>query len=277
MTKSFISDYDVLVYGATFAGLGVALTCREKTLVVERTKLVGSEYINSFNIGNNLKNEPLSPIGKKLKEELLQRNVLSEGGDVHLPGIAPVLYRMVQTEQINLLLMTELVDIRPSADGFDVTLFNRSGLQHYKVKHIIDTTTLCRFYPSDIIYKRLNAMLHSPREDAAWPVSDQPGVTFVKGLFPAEVILRFELSPEDNWVSARHKLYRYWSKEHEKFEPWVIAAVADEFETRSPQGPHWIKENWSWLPSNAYSNCLNAMDAGWNYATDQLRAYSLST
>lgn len=43
--------FPIVVLGATFAALGTAYSRLKETLVIERTALAGSEFINSFHLG----------------------------------------------------------------------------------------------------------------------------------------------------------------------------------------------------------------------------------
>jgi hypothetical protein len=260
--------YPLLVYGASFAGLGIATAAKGRTLLVERTALVGNEFIASYNPGEAWE----SPVGtapaRQLREELLHRNLLSEEGKVHLPAIAPVLFHFIRQNGLNVRMMTEIVDVAARGQGYEVTLFNASGLQRITVDHIIDTTPTCASSPmldAAPISKSINAMLHSeaPASTPSLP-DDEANVRLVEGLMPGELILKLALDSKDDWTEARTKMHRYWMRHFRAFEPWTLAALADAFEIRTDvREKNLDNDGWIWFPSSTPSNLIQSFDAGY--------------
>lgn len=269
-TNAFVP---VFIYGATLAGIGLSSAIGERSFLAEPSAMIGREFIASFHPGQNWENEPASAAAQQLRDELLRRNLLSSEGKVHLPPIAPVLFNRVRTESLNVRMMTRIVEVETTASKHLITLHNASGLQQITAGCIVDTTSTCAsapFYNPRVSQRKINAMLHCPQSEmpAEMPQVADENVEIVSGLFPGELILKFGLEPNDDWIAARHKLHRYWMNRPEVLRPWTLAAVADEFEIGAPRGPHCIAEKWFWLPSCAYDNLLEGFDAGVLYAAE---------
>ncbi|GAA3404429.1 hypothetical protein ACFFNY_26775 [Paenibacillus hodogayensis] len=262
--------YPLLVYGATSAGLGLTVAAPAGTLLVERSSLVGHEFVAAYNPGHRWERRLDSAAAELLRTELLERGLLTPEGRVHLPAIAPVLFRLIRQHCLHVQMMTEIVEVVPDRNGYAVTLLNASGLTRVTAGRLIDTTPLCsslgarRMTP---IAKSINAMLHAPGT-AELPPSPLPEpldgrVSLLDGLYPGERILRLELDAGDGWLTAREKLHRYWADHYTAFAPWTIAALADAFDIRTTELDRDIADRWSWFPSSSYANLLEAYDAGY--------------
>jgi hypothetical protein len=252
------------IYGATFAGLAIASAAPDETFLAEPTALVGKEFIASFNPGDCWENPLISDEANALRDDLLRRNLFSENGRVHLPPIAPVLFQLIREKNLNVKMMTKIVDVQPSSNGYEITLYNSSGLQKIEAGWIIDTTATCASnpaYQAPAEYRKINAMLHcaDPQELTEW---EGESVELAPGLFPGEVILKLNVDVNDGWIEARQKLHEYWLHRPKVLSPWILAAVADSFEIGVANGAHEIADNWTWFPSAAHANLLQAFDAG---------------
>jgi hypothetical protein len=258
--------YPVLVYGATFAGIGMAAAAAGQALLVERSALVGHDFIASYNPGTGYDSPLATSAAEELRTELLARNLLTSEGRVHLPAMSPVLFNRMKQNRLPVRMLTELVSVSRTAEGFEVTLFSASGLEKVHVNRIIDTTATCRSKPGHpIAYtsKSINAYLHCP-EGAANPIpaaDDQ--ACYVEGLFPGELILKLKLEPGDDWTTARSKLHSYWKQRHVNCAPWTVAALADTFEVASAEQELELDAGWSWFPSSNQPNPLQAYEAGY--------------
>lgn len=256
----------LLVIGATFAGVGISSASKHNTLIVEQASLPGHEFISSYRPGDNWNSPPRTPSGKRFLEQLVQRNVLDESGLVHIPAVLPILCEYIKNEQLSLLLMTTITNITPHPNGYEVTMSHSSGLQTIIAGQIIDTTLQSLFHSEAaqpaLVSKSINAMLHHPEPSGIRLESFDKRVSFVKGRFHSEWILKVELALDDDWIAARRKLHDIWSGRPEALRPWTIAATADTFELHACKGPAVIRPNWLRLPSCAYSNLLEAFEEG---------------
>jgi len=261
-----VKYYPLLVVGATFTGIGIAKAAGQNALVVDSYSQPGHEFIACYRPGGHWDRSTRTEQGERLLRQLVQRHVLDADGRLHIPAVLPVWCEFIRQELPTPLLLTTITDIRPHPDGYAVTIFNVSGLETFIVGRIIDTTAQGLAHlgvaPPAVVGKSINAMLHHPEPAGLTPQSFDRRVTFARGKFDSEWILKVELQPSDDWITARRKLHDLWSARPESLRSWKIAAVADTFELRVQQGPSEIKPNWLRLPSGAYANLLEAFEEG---------------
>ncbi|NOU67360.1 hypothetical protein GC096_25275 [Paenibacillus sp. LMG 31461] len=269
---AFHSDAPVLIYGATFAGLAMAYSLGKQSILVERSSLVGHEYVNSYRPGHGLANRPTSGIGQELYDELVRRNIVQADGAVHLPGISPVLFHFIRKHNLNIRMMTEITEVRSTEDGYEVMLYNTSGSQTVQVRNIIDTTSTCgssHLWNPPILAKSINAILDGPPLAASIGDSGR-SYEMVQGGFPSEIYFQLKVDNKDNWIVARDKLHQFWMNRPKMLRPWKLAAVADTFDIKVNQGVQVAAMGSSWLPSCAYDNFMEAFEAGISYAKQEV-------
>ncbi|TMV45027.1 hypothetical protein FE783_30620 [Paenibacillus mesophilus] len=262
----------LLVCGATLAGIGAALAAGGEVLIVERSSTVGHEFIEAFNPGLTTADYVLSAFGERFRSELAERNLIGDNGIVHLPGLAPVLCRHLDLAQhIGVLFMTEIVEVKALASGYEVVLYNVSGFRTVIADRILDTTT-CRLSdtanPHSSERLTLNAYLHGP---ANVPVSqpDDRSAIIAQGRFEEEHILKWRVPADCDWPKARQGLHDYWRLRPQQLSAWTIAAVAGVIESRVPPGPHPLSARWTWLPSAGFDSPLQALDQGYRLVREK--------
>lgn len=282
-----LPHYSTFVYGASFAGIGIALASKKKVLVVEPSTMVGREFVSSFRVGDHWVETEMTTQANELLKELKERALFSEG-KVHLGPVASVMFRIIHEAQLDVLMRTQLTGMEQREDGtFEISLFNASGIKKVVADTIIDTTCTGQSLPSTkmkLSAKSLNVMLHRrPSEGNSQQTSIfnpdldeevirlrqiipsenvQAGVQLSRGLYPEELVLSYRVNLEDDWIQARGKLYAYWEKNADKFRPWTMALIADTFEVKPASTIKRIQDHWEWLPSSAYPNLLQAFDTG---------------
>lgn len=270
--QGIIPHYSTFICGATATAIGIASENIKDTLIVERTGLVANEFIDCYHIGSKNWNS-VSHIGKNLKKELIQRNILSEVGMVHIPAVAPLLFKIIKKLGINILFITEVIEVEKVEEVYEITLHNNSGFQKITADKIIDTTSTSTIHPKFKQYtysKSINAMLHSIEENL-FPfnnseIIENENVSFEQGRFDKEIILKYSVSNDDDWIAARHKLHSYWQNRPAFLEKWSLATIASTFDIEvKDKGPFEVDYNWTWLPSCAYENLLKALDIGVEY------------
>lgn len=272
-TRSAPEFVNVLVIGATLAGIGIAYAGKERTLIVERTSGPGQEYIGCFHPGERLDEATRTEASKAFRDELVQRNLLSAENRLHVGALTPLLLNRIQRDGLRVLFLTEVISIEQEKDGvYSITLFNASGLRQIRARHIVDTTSMCVSAPGylpEIRRKSINAVLHNTDRQANLPVVEDGEAEVVQGRFPAELFLKLRVAPADDWPTARHKLHQYWANRPASFGSWTMAMVADVFEIGAAEGPLKLDGHRRvWLPSCAYSNVLQSFDAGFIFGAE---------
>ncbi|TMV48745.1 hypothetical protein FE783_17010 [Paenibacillus mesophilus] len=267
------TEYSLLICGATLAGLGAAAAASEAkrdVIVVERTSLVGREFIEAFNPGSGW-GKPATDFGRNVRNDWVERNLMEENGPVHLPGLHPVLCLHIKRYGLKVRFLTEIVGIAERDGRYEVLLQDASGCRPMLVGEILDTSTERLTVPGQLVVpgsKRLNAYLHHPDlRNAAIPAPFDESMTVCRGRFPSEVILKVNVAPGADWLEARQRLHRFWQARPAEWASWTIAAVAGTFDSTVPGGLQRLGERWSWLPSEAFANPLSAIDQGYGSYT----------
>ncbi|WP_028548046.1 hypothetical protein [Paenibacillus sp. UNC451MF] len=269
------AHYQLLVCGATFAGLGAAIAAKLPVIVVERSAGVGQEFIETFNPGSfeAMKDLPFSPLEQSLHTELIERSLMEPGGGpVHLPGVHSVLCKRIQDTGLKVLFLTEIIEVKATGEGFEVTLYNVSGFQTIRVDRILDTTSR-RFSQPDQSYAPVNRKIirahlsggvsGNETTSNVQPLDEQAQI--LPGRFPSERILALTVDAGTDWPAARHSLQEYWRARPASLALWTIAAVASTFGLQVPQGPIELAAQWIWLPSESSPHPLQAFRQGYRF------------
>ncbi|SDD02497.1 hypothetical protein SAMN02799630_02056 [Paenibacillus sp. UNCCL117] len=257
----------VLVAGATFAGLGLALSLGEQALVVERTGAVGAEFTAAFRPAKADLSSRVSTDTAELREEAVGRNIVGEDGGMHWPAFVPVLQQWIHSRNIRVRFLTRIVEVKalPGA-GFEVTLLDAAGLSKVRADRLVDTTSFCETEPAAasggrLHGKRLNAIIHRPDAPQLAPPTIA-GYPIHRGRFNSEWAASCQLSLSDDWFAARTRLLSWWDARPEELQPWRLAAIADGFDAGVDGGTTEVAEGWAWHPSAAYADPFAAFEAG---------------
>jgi hypothetical protein len=265
-----MSDKQIAVIGGTFAALGVMAEKREQTVLIERTGLLGKEFINSFYPGSEWMETKISEATKWLKDDYVKRKVLSNDGRVHLAGMAPSLYQHMKENEFLIKLLTEIIQVVPKESGFEISIFNASGKSTIYADVVIDTSAraLSTFGKhAKIKRKAVNALLYFEGEKATVDIDflrqHAPDCT---DIFPTVIqnlaVLSIPVDVGTDWPEARMKIHQAWSSRSLELSQWTISAVAFEFMYDTEKGPWEVMPGWICLSSSAYRNPLEAYEAG---------------
>ena len=254
-----------MLVGATMAALGAALESPAEVTVIERSAAPAPEFAGAFYPGECRGNEGTCPDKcADLRRELTERNVLADGR-YHVPALVPVLFRRIKEAELHCLFWTDIVDIKPSAngDGYAVSFFNASGLQCGEFKRIVDTTAVPRGWeaPRRWSEKRIWAILQGSAPAEAEDV-EREGILFRPGRFESESYFGVELKAEDDWPVARRILIDAWRSRPPQLADTRIASIATEFQYCSPAEPAEVGPGLTHLPSAGFPDPLEAFGAG---------------
>ncbi|MCU6792123.1 hypothetical protein OB236_08290 [Paenibacillus sp. WQ 127069] len=265
---------ETLIVGATFAGIGVGACLGENGLIVERTMLPGHEFINSYQPGKGWNIERQQPLAEQLQQQWRSKGLLTKDGKVHLGGIAPTVHKLLLDSKQPIRLMNEIVEVCPDkSGGWRVTVFDASGIRTLTAGRIIDTTSDCRSAPGRYQAKAkfIGAALHRTNtEEAQKEIPQAWQHAIIPGAYDSEAYLQLPIDMGATWEQARYELFQSWSERPEELKPWTIAAIADAFTYHVSSGHKQIAEGWDWLPSCAYDNPLEAIEAGIRYYEERV-------
>jgi len=252
--------YDTAVLGASFMGLGVAMQT-ENTIVIEKGGTFGSEFVNSFRVCKPGIQLPSTEMGRAFWQELKSRGLISEEGDIHAGPTVYVLSKYLMEKQTDILLMTEVTDIKKVDGYFQITLYHAGGFEEILAGNILNTTAF------GIGQKYLNAIVYNPKH------CKSEGISYNT----ANNLYTYSLSVEQS--TSRAEAIEMLCEREEAFKEMEIsiASIASDFAYDVPQCRKEVEEHFTWIPSAGYGNLLEAFDAGIAYAKENRTKISETT
>ncbi len=245
--------FDTILLGATFYSAGYAAKSKEKCLVIERKTIVGSDFCACLK--SNAPCEADVDFVADFRKKLTDAEIISSDGGIHIVPCAMELARFYLEKEIDILLETEVINIKKIENGFLIKIFNRDGVSHIETKKIIDTEG--RYIDGGI--RTLGAMLVSGTSVPSIPED----IGFImKERYDSELLFHLYLNEDDDMVSAREKM-RDVIEKTSLLGDWKIASVSSEFAW------HYEKTAFETLdggmlavPSASYSDIIAAMEGG---------------
>lgn len=258
--------YRQIVVGSTFAGLGALLSSRPgDSVLIESTATVGWEFIEAFDPARGWEDVgELNAGALELRDELIARNILHDGR-VHLPAIAPVLFKRLDTSGADYLFLTDILEVNAQSGGFEMVLSTRSGVRRIRAERIVDTTSgfLSRPDIAPRIERKLIGANLNLREGGSFDGKSVRGKgwSLTPGRFASEAFLAVELPVESEWTGAREALHGFWADRPAPLAAWDLVSVATRLAVQ-PIPVETGDSNWIHVPSAAHTNPLLAFAAG---------------
>ncbi|AEI40376.1 hypothetical protein [Paenibacillus mucilaginosus] len=254
-----------LIIGASMLGLGLASSKGGDAVVLESGNSVGSEFIRSFKLSRPwIPAEEASP-SREIREELTKRNIMSGEGSIHLPGLMPVMIKHIKEHDLQVRMQSSVVNVSMREGKFVVLYYDASGLRTITADKLVDTSIPCSTKPEclRVKAKSLNVMIMGLPEGSDFVAAE--GYEIRRGRFDSETILRFPLDPNEDWISARSRLFQFWLNRPLSLKPYAFVTHAEEFDMEYEEARQQIAPGWEWLPSAFYANPLEAFDQGFHY------------
>ena len=246
-----------LVLGATALGCGLLLE-GDGVLAVERGMILAPEYCAAF--VSPEQTEPGTARGRALWEEL-QRRGLRHGSRLHLPPVSDVLANLIYQENKNLLLMTEVVEIRRAGAGYAASLMTPDGLRELTCERIVDSTSAGLARGQAPGFKK---EIRVPLLFDGGFLPDMPGGAHVEfGPMENEAVLCVPVNPRDDWARMRRTLRDVWRTLRERKIGYLIAAescapaVLYDAPVRET-----IDDGWLFMPSASWGCLMSAFEEG---------------
>ena len=231
-----MEKYDLVIFGLTFFGTGVASVFKGKSLIIEPKSKPGYEFIDSFHMGTGYENSVQTDAGKEFSEMMLpMENVFSK---------TPYISKWIADKNINALLFTNVIDVAKNNDGYVITLFNSYGKTKISAKQIIDTRT------DSYIEKKLGFIT----------LGGTVGEVMGESVCTAECdgYSLWELDAQADYKDARSRIYSMFEEECS----YSLVAVADEFYKKADVEGETSPEGYLKRYSTFYDNPLIAFDEG---------------
>jgi len=253
--------YDTAVFGTTFLGLGAALQM-ENVVVIEKGGLFGAEFVNSYKVCAPKVVEPKTELGKKFLEDLKRRGLISETGEIYPAPSVYVLSSYLKEKSIDILLMTEVTDIKKVDNYYKIMVYHSNGFETIYAKHILDTTTLGIGHDAAGKYakqKQLNAIVYNPDE------SELEGLSFnsQNGLYTYTLPVDLETGRYDamEMLCGLEKVFAEKNLQ--------VSSIASDFSYIMEPCREMIEEQFVWNPSVGYANLIEAFDMGVQFAEEE--------
>ena len=250
--------YDTAVFGTTFLGLGAALQM-ENVVVIEKGGLFGAEFVNSYKVCAPKVVEPKTELGKEFLEDLKRRGLVSEAGEIYPAPSVYVLSSYLKEKSIDILLMTEVTDIKKVEDYYEIMVYHSNGFETIYAKRILDTTILGIGHDASGKHekqKQLNAIVYNPDESELEGLS----VNSQNGLYTYTLPVDLETGRYEA-VEMLCDMEKAFAEKNVQ-----ISGIASDFSYIMEPCREMIEEQFVWNPSTAYANLVEAFDKGVQYA-----------
>ena len=207
--------YDTAVFGTTFLGLGAALQM-ENVVVIEKGGLFGAEFVNSYKVCAPKVVEPKTELGKEFLEDLKRRGLVSEKGEIYPAPSVYVLSSYLKEKSIDILLMTEVTDIKKVDNYYTIQTCYRAAtdiddesckvLEDLKVKKLILSGNGA--FVNDIYVQFYIMELYNADDNVAQiGVFDSLGNELIKPSSEYEILNEYESYSEESYPEAKFITY----------------------------------------------------------------------
>ncbi|MEG0766105.1 MAG: hypothetical protein RR482_00170 [Clostridia bacterium] len=209
----------ILVIGASVAGIAIAVARPRETLVMESGMLFGAEFIAALQINPHAFPSFAYAEARALREECCARGLLNARGEYHMPPLHALLARRLYDSGAQVCCYTRVLDIQPLSNRFLVTYFDAEGTHALIADHIVRTTD------HEAGEKKLCAMMTG----SIPPAKQEGSAQFLQGFYADEVVLKFSVMGK-TWPQARNALHRYWQDRYQAADLALrMASVAPVF------------------------------------------------
>lgn len=247
----------VVILGATVKALGIASVLPAKALILEKSCLIGSEFVDTFDMQLR---ERQGAEKTELEDKLRDRHAILEN-KVLLPAVSASLFELVKEKNLKLCFKTVVLNIEKRAEEYLVTYYNASGIGKIRTSCIYDTAETIQGDERRIEKKYLNVMLTGNADDKDRNTASQY-VVLSEGFYEDEWILKMEVQIDDTWQESRKRFFEYWEQKKEMFCPWKVVYIASTFQFLLSETQERIGQHWEWVPSNTGQGVLQAFYEG---------------
>ncbi len=250
-----VKHYETVILGATFLGLGAALSIKGKVAVVESGGLFGAEFVDCFKICHKTEIKMKTKQGADFADDLKERKLMNESGEIYPAPSVYVVSSFIKNRPMDILLMTEVISIRKLSGCYEITIFNTQGFDTIIAEHILDTTTLGTGHEEGKLVhktKSLNAILYNPDGNEL----ENLYYNTMNGLYYYHMPVPDDMSRYDAIEMLCEKEKIFVEKNMR------ISTIAQEFAYELKPVIEKIEDDFVWIPSAAYDNLVEAFDRG---------------
>ena len=243
--RHLAGEYEVVVLGATIAGVGGAVAAsrafgKDKVLLLESGGEIGGEYLSTYRPVSGLEDSrPVDPLARQLLQELKERRAIRDG-ILQPVTLLPVLSHLLKKEYPPTLYNTRLLGLTPAPmlsgrEGWQMELYMDGELTTLRCATVFDTTRLsdsCRSLeesPSEVWFHGLVQLPGSGR-DPRWfqqVVCDELSLCAYAIEDYWTLCMKLE---EDSPALGRDRMFQFWKSRPTSMESAVLVAVASQAE-----------------------------------------------
>lgn len=262
--------YKNIIIGATALGIGKACNLNSNsTLLTDSGMICAHEFTASYKTGAICKLTGLSDYSEKLLSKIKSCNLLYNG-KLSLPSVSGILAEMLLESQTDVMLNTEISDIKKSDNGFSVTVFSKDGFETVFTENILDTSSKGTLHnygkklPYIIDYAATVTKTSNTDIDSSEKYCD---AVLEQCRFDSEYIFSVSAIEED-YIASRKKLHTLWQKYTEnRLRDFELDMTASEFKYSLPEDftegyTADVTKNFIFSPSCAFKNILSAFERG---------------
>lgn len=246
-------QYKTLIIGSTFYGVSRLMQSPDNCLLVDKGMLIGSEFCDSLNERIASDADLKSDFARKFAKDLKDRGYMDGEGHIYPAPSVFLLADYLNKADCNVMLGTEVLDIKKVQLGYEVTLFNSDGKTVIHTEKIIDTT--CDRNEADTYAKSINFVVYNPSDFLMENITYNP----LSDLY----IYKFPVDKEDSYFDAKKKLYDFWQTNAKKVTDSRIVHIATTFAYDMPLTKEEVDSGYMCIPSVGFGDILSAIDAGW--------------
>lgn len=250
--------YRLVVLGASFLGIGAALTEPANTVIIEPSCRLGDDYVNCLCAQDWRTFHPCTKSGKQLYSEMEKRGLLYKDGSVYAEPAIFILSKWLYQSNVSVCLSTTVTKIVKTNGGYELTIFNCDGQATIFAEKILDTTPTGVMYTPDIDYsKQLNSVVTNAPADS-YPIFGHFYHNSANNLH----YFAFPVGKSDSWIVARDSLHRLWLENKDTLNGWRLVFTAFTFAYKMPTTKVQVNDNHNWIPSCSFPSLLEAFDEG---------------
>jgi hypothetical protein len=247
---------NTIILGATSLAYPIAARLGSDCLVVERGISAGAEFSDAMDASPIEMKHEFNGLSAGLRDELLQRNILSEEGGLHILAVGGVLAERYLLTGCELLLNSMLESVVKTSDGMLATLFTpECGYTQYLAKNVIDTRVR-DFMDCQKTFGVLLAL------DSGLVPFDDGEVYLQKGRFDDEFVLRFRVARNATIPDAQKLADKWIAENNSRIGNSKASGIALEFGWEFERPLDFIRDGIRYIPSAVYRDLISAVEGG---------------
>lgn len=251
-----MKQIDTIIIGATALALPLAYKLGESCLVVESSFSAGTEFVDAIAASVENTSTSRNGIAGELRDELLQKNIMSSDGRLHILALGGLLAGRYLETGCHLLLGSVLVSATQISGGFIVELFcPECGYLQYTAKRIIDT----RVHDFMDCQKSFGLLLCG---DNTLTEYDDGSAYLRQGRFDDEYILRLRIRRDASIPEAQTAADRYIAENRSHLGSAKVAGIALVFGYEFAAPLEITRDDVRYIPSASYPDLLSAIEGG---------------